>query len=483
MQEKRIKVEFSVLSVIVLVALMLMLIIPNMIASSYTVIQPDEYGNATVYEKTTPGGIGDSIKFAAWCYMNVGGASVSHFLQNFLSPLSKLGSDSLKVTMPFMCLLFYFSLFSLIVARPNLKNSFAKNRGMLRFIAALLIIFCMTSYRSYQEAFYWFTGATAYSLPLSFLLLTLAMMVCIDNKSDKSKRTVSMTVVAVIFALIGCGGTITASGTVCYVALIIGVYYFLRDRKVSIPNIAIFATLLAGCVIYIVAPGNYVRLESSGNEVNILVAIKNTFAHMYTEYYWLFHNTNFIFIALIFVAVGILSFSRIEVDLKKYSILTVMLLATPFVTVFPLVLGYGCLLVPNRCMFICETFMIVSVCNMFFTIGKWIASYFNERETRLVIVMLGITFVSLIAIHNYSLEDMETYRTIKLVASGELPEYNNRVEELQECIASAKGTDLAVSITDIPVGFENFANFYLEDGWVNNDIAKFYGLNSLSLED
>lgn len=452
-------------------------IISTVVVSAYTVNQSDDYSHAVKVGQFHSSWIEYffmSLGFMGRMYRTWAGNYYSMFLQSFLSPLNMGGNSQLRIVMVVNALLFFTTL---IVLLYRFIGKMINTSSILKLFIIALVLYPLMNYKVYYEIFYWFSGATSYSLPLSCLFVSLILLLNHNRKIDGSY------IVALVLGFLGVGGSLTISGTVCFVLLLSIIYLYLENGLANLKYMLfVFAIYVLGTFVNFIAPGNYVRAGRSAGGLGIVRAIKNTLVALYTEYYWLFRNTNFLLVMLILLIVGISLETVIRFNLRNYLIVSILGLLTPAVSVFPVVLGYNSSYLANRTLFVIEQSLVLSFVNVALVVGILIARYVGDVSKRVAGVCIGIVAVCFMALNGYGIKDHEVLKTTMNVLNGVYSNYYKECGELESYFKQCKGEDVVMHPEDIPVPLENFSNLYLENSWVNEGIADYYGMNTLILE-
>ena len=170
-------------------------------AASYSVLAADDFshGNGVgIFHVSFMEYLLASFTYSKSIYLTWQGTYFSMFLQALLSPINNFGFRQLRCIMAANALMFYVSL--IIFAWKALSvNAKEKLHVKLMIIAILVFSFC--GFESYPEIFFWFSGATSYSFPLSILLFAIVLF---WNTYEK-KSTISF-VGAIVLGVMAMGG-------------------------------------------------------------------------------------------------------------------------------------------------------------------------------------------------------------------------------------------------------------------------------------
>lgn len=145
------------------------------------------------------------------------------FLQAFLSPMNNYGLPQLRIVMVFNSLNFFVSLITFIF---TLLNRLFQKQWLPKLAVCTGIIFAVTSYSAFQEVFYWFSGATSYTLPISFLFYSLTAVLLLDSTANLKKRYL-LIIWSVFSGVLAMGGSLTVAAAGCYFMLLLTVHEWL----------------------------------------------------------------------------------------------------------------------------------------------------------------------------------------------------------------------------------------------------------------
>lgn len=277
--------------------------------SAYTVLVSDDFWHAET-TGVIKAGFWEQVKAAwdynAYMYFNHQGAYSLFFLALF-NPASFHDYTLLRVIMILNSVLFFYTVLILI---KTLLNKIVKEKNRtIYLLVSFLVVFVMTQYDAFAETFYWYTGATNYSFPVSFMNIVIAVSLTVAFCNKKSKFFV--TIFAGVMALLAAGGVIPIGGTMCYALLLLLLYQLLAHEKInaSMPIICVFAFL--GTLINVASPGYRIREGvESATDRNFLSTIGFAFQVFKDTLQWLITNKNFAQILIVFGFVGALLVGR-----------------------------------------------------------------------------------------------------------------------------------------------------------------------------
>lgn len=473
--EKRVR-WIKIIINVACVAFLFISSITTVVASSYSIHQSDDFfdaSNIIKFGEKYNSRVGMSIASSINEYMTHQGTWLCNFFRPLLMPLLRNGMETLKWVQILISMMILLALiiFFYIVPRYLFKYS----HTMSIFVCSILM-YMFASYKVYYEVFYWYTGIVGYGIPFIFGLLSFvfALIYVKDNKKI-------WIILACLFGFISTGGTLGQAGLMCYVALLAVIYVLLCKkvkisislRKITDPLIY-FGVILSGTMFNVIAPGNYQRMDA---EMNLLGAIKNTFRVAYSEYVWLFKDTNIVLIILLLFSIGFCSKVVTSIKIPEYILASIIGLASPFVCIFPVVLGYGMPYVANRGIMIVNFAMYVSIANFSIAIGCWLRQIFNESEAKVFTSMTVMLMTVLLLSSNYSIKNVCFIKTAANIANGTIPGYHRDCCELFQMFEESEGQNIVLDSYPQPI--DDFSCFFLENSWVNDGIAAYYGMDSL----
>lgn len=455
--------------------------------AGYTVLIGDDFTHGVrvgAFHVSLPRYFAASLLYVKDLYMDWQGTWFAMFLQAFLSPINNFGLTQLRVVMVGNALLFFLSLTALLWTGLSFFSAgeAVEDRDLKpwRLVVLTLIFAAVTNADVYTETYFWFSGAVAYSMPFSVLLTALTLFLLINKEGIGPGRKTGYAVCAGILFFLSSGGSLAVAGTGCYVVLVLGGIFFFAAGKVSVHNIAVFAAGLVGALINAAAPGNFSRHdETAGAGLHVGQALFYTVRMFAEEGSRLFRETVLGLVFLVLLAVGVYLSGKCRIVLKTYAAVTFLMLAAGLVAEFPVALGYGSFTIPNRCYFIIDTALVISLLNLALFAGVCLHRFAGlPADGRSLSMMLYICLAAAI-VSPLALEEMPLYRVARSVHNGSYREYYEQCVELYEYLENCPEEDVVLRM---PEYIEDFECFYFdsdEDGWVNRGIAAYYGKRSV----
>ena len=522
--EKTKKIASRALLILSVLALIIM-IGTVLVTSLYTVPISDDYW----YARTGIGAKGlwhrliVAVQFSYEIYVHHQGTYFTSFVGSLFNPLIHGGFPKLRVVMFINAAMAFASILSFVyVALSKLKVNSATAKVFILAVATFVI----TGFDAFQEIFYWFVGACVYGFPMSLGMFAVTLLLLANGRgtartpesgtatsegkstavpSDRAASNAKLLyILSAILGFCAVGASLAITGTVCWLVLSIVVFYAVKDKKLDRKNISVFLACFGGALINAAAPGNFIRLDlESGESFTLVDGISNTWGYFIYALKWLFLNKNYgcVFLALIITGFVVFGRSRTTTVTKDkqphddagspeegkrftraYAILSAMLLFTPFVTVFPVLMGYGVGWMPNRCFYILIVVMDIALGNLALAVGALLSNLLKENAKKPVLIALAAVLLALFVTTPYNIREYIFLKMDKQLYLGEFQENYDKTKAMIDSFADMEGEDVELDVPTHPEEIRNFYCFYLTEDPTSNfnkDIAKAYGLKSI----
>lgn len=450
-----------------------------------------------------------SLLYVKDLYMDWQGTFFSMFLQAFLSPINNFGLPQLRAVMVGNALFFFAALLALLwvglsffrTDEEHSSGGTASVNSRLVFLRLLILTaFFVTIMNTevYSEIWFWFSGAVAYSMPFSVLLVALTLILLLNRQKAGSRRKTGYAVCAGILLFLSSGGSLAVAGVGCYTALLLTAAFFLLSRKNSsaysgLPqanfatgrssirwNLAVFAAGVAGALINVAAPGNFARHdETAGAGLHFGRAVGCAVRMFVEETGRLFRETMLGLVFLFLIAMGLYLAGKCRIALKEYGIATVFALAAGPVAYFPVALGYGSYYIPNRCYFVIDAALVISLLNLALFVGVSFQRILKLPADGRSMAFLLYVCLAAVVVSPLSVTEMPLYRIARSVHNGSYHDYYEECVEIYSYLETCPEGEV---VLEIPEYIEDFECFYLdadEGGWVNRGVAAYYGKESV----
>ena len=471
-------------AVVILAAVLLISIIPIILVSFYSRPLADDFGYShRVYNAVQNGGglfdvISASFTRVKEIYLNWQGTYSAVFLFT-LQP----GAFSDKTYFLTSIVL----LGSLILSTLFLGNTVIKVLGADQrygLIGSLLILILDINFVvDKHQAFFWWNGASYYTLFYSFSLVFFSLLIKMFFTDKKKTKSLCLAFSAVLALVIGGGNYSTAlmSAVLLFVGLI-GV--FIYKRKMIPYYLIVFGLLIAGFAISMLAPGNSTRAGSvNGTSPLEAVVLSIMYAFIYiVKWTGLVQIAVFIIIAILALA----STKNIEFKFRNplfVFLFSVLVFATQFT---PPIYSMGYMgegrqvNIYNFSYYLLISFNIIYICG-------WI----NQKEklksksrTAKNKVLLGSLILSVCLAFGgcfiYGINNITSVDIFKALYEGTPQQYSREYDERIEQIKSGNTT-----IKDVETVPDFFDSFNIESDskyWINVQMAEYFGVDEISLE-
>lgn len=480
MRRKRIA-EIAVIIACVIVMAAVMVVFAA--GAGYTVLSGDDFTHGVrvgAFHVSLPQYFAASLLYVQDLYMDWQGTWFSMFLQAFLSPINNFGLPQLRAVMVGNALLFLGSLAAILWTGLSFFRTETGCAAKWRIIILLLFFLTVVNADVYAEVYFWFSGAVAYSMPFSLLLLALALFLLINREKGSPRGKNICAGAAAVLLFLSSGGSLAVAGVGCYMALMLTAVFFLLTKKVSRANLTVFAAGFAGALINAAAPGNFSRHDGTAGEgLHVGQAVLYTLRMFTEESCRLFRETMLGLAFLLMIAAGLYLSGKCRVALREYGIATAFALLAGCVAYFPVALGYGGYYVPNRCYFIIDTVMVLSLLNLALFLGICAHRLCGlPSDGKTVTILLYICLAALV-VTPLSVEELPLYRVARHVHNGSYRAYYEKCAAVYDYLETSPEEDVEL---EVPEYIEDFECFYIdedESGWVNQGMAAYYGKRSV----
>ena len=451
---------------------------------SYSVIVGDDFGHAVTlgFDHDSIGRfILDCIRFDIDKYLTWQGTYSSMFFQALLSPVNGYGMSQLRIIMVLNSLLFFASLFFAVFCFTLPISGRISQLSLAMCICS--VFYCiLLSHNSYQDVFYWFSGAVSYTLPLIFFLFGLGFFTLYNQKSNTVWFILSL-----LLGVLGAGGSLTVCGLGCYLGLLFVCYQTVCEKRINKGNIVIITVWILAAGVNAAAPGNYVRQASTDSSgLHLFGAFSLSIRQYVLNLLDMTTDPNTIVFICVFLIILLTTFrNQIPNFTGKYLLLSSVVLLTPFITAFPVELAYGGIgYYPNRCVFVLDFSIIICLLDISLLICSLIRHCLNfniqMRATTCSLITISIfAFAASIFLHKNIMVD-----TFRQLYNETYQNYYASYLSFTEEVSEKKGQDILISINDFPEPIPNYYYLELSDNpeyHANKAFAQASGINSIAL--
>lgn len=451
-------------------------------SAGYTVFVGDDFTNSVrigAFRVPFFRYLAASLYYMKDMYFDWQGTYFAMFIQALLSPLNNFGLVQLKIVMILNALLFFGSLFGMVwtVLGFVLKE---KRELSFRLTIFTVVLFAILDANVFTEIFFWYCGAAAYAIPFSFILLSVMFFFKLNDMRYSNKKHTIFCICSAILIFLASGGPLAVTGIGCYTILLLAVGFYLLFKKFSVRNIIVIAAGVLGALINVIAPGNFARHEyGNGESWKLFQSVKWAVKNVLGEAERLTKETLFGIMLIAMLMVGIYMAERLREHFTAYGIVSVLAMGAGFVTAFPVALGYGGPYFPNRCYFLLDITLVLSVFNFAVFIGCLLDRWAKLHTDRRVWAVLWIILFSSFILCPEALSESALMDVAESKHNGSYKNYYEECVDIYNYLENCTEEDV---VLEMPEYIDNFECFYLdedESGWVNIGVAQYYNKNSV----
>lgn len=428
-----------------------------------------------------------AVKATEWLYYNWTCGIPYVFLQMICNPLLYFPVDSYAYGIQQIIVFNVFWIILFVYIRFVLQKLF----GVKQFIYVLgtftALLISILNCSIFTEIFYWYTGRI-YEIALAFAMIN--HMLIIKVFETEGKKSFVWIAVASVEGYITCFNY--------QIAVMIGFAYVFHffcynrgefKKKKNIAKIIPLLFMIAGGLISVLGPGNYVRQSLYIPDMTVFRAVKMAVKTTLKLYYTMYICNPAAIIALAFFAITGYLFVKNE---KRLSPLVLGLAGglASYLMLFPIALGQGNEVIYNRMLYFCSvpSFVFQSITALLF--GSYIKKEYshigialtkrNKRDLLVTLAFLGfLTFaIANVAMKYFPVKPVNNpiaYTMLnveKARSQGELvkKEYSAICEsEQKECY-----------IDTVQIGSMSPFNKEIllscdDDWWVNEEMSFYFG--------
>lgn len=423
-----------------------------------------------------------SLDYMKELYLDWQGTYFSMFLQALLSPINNLGMGQLKAVMILNALLFFAALFGVVWVSTGFVLREEK-AVYIRLTVFSIILFAILDANVFTEIFFWYSGAVSYSMPLSCALLAVMCFLLSNRESYSRRKRILLIVAAAVLGFLASGGSLAVSGTGCYALVLLTLGFYLIRGKISVGNMIVSAAGVVGALVNVMAPGNFLRHTynsgGDGHAWRLVQSVKWAVKTVWGETGRLTKETMFGVLLIAMVLVGIRLSKNLNGAIRGYGIMSVLACMWGYITAFPVALGYGGPEFPNRCYFILDVVLALSLLNAAVFAGVCLDRWAELSKNRSACAVLYVVLFASVLLAPASISDSAVLAVAGSVHNGSYENYYESCVELYDYVARCPEEDVVVTV---PAYIENFECFYLDEdagGWVNVGMAEYYHKNSI----
>lgn len=379
-----------------------------------------------------------------------------------------------------VAVLFFAAVFLTGISFTNWLRIERVSKRVTVLIILLLFLFYVLGTNNLDEIFYWYTGTCVYTLPICFMLFCISFYMLYETGGKRL-----FLILGIVFGFLAAGGSLDIAALLCSMLLFGILYNYIVLKKIS-KSFWIGLTALAGAIINVAAPGNYVR--HGDGKITLLSSLGSALLRVNSVIsFELRSGLLLVIIVVSFVA----AFMKLEKDVHifKYpGLVTLYCYAAILMTDFPVDLGYSNSYFPSRCAFVEHIAIAVYAILVSVYWAGWAKNKEIFRFTREMYLILAIVCIIPLSVYFdvYSLRELTPYKMIWHLSKGDYRIAAERENSMISQIEESTESDVIVYVA-MP-GEEQWANIkpigLTENSahWINSGVAQYYGKRSITLQ-
>lgn len=483
---------------IALIVIIIIMCAPMVACTLYTYpVQDDFYNTWNVYQTMNKGYSSFAAAFlmAVRGYTNYSGYYFSLFLTYFSDALIKCDIWGIRICQCAMAICFYLSVYFLL--RTILVKVFVYDKQRILPIITLFFT-CLTSlyYFVEHEDFLWFCASVIYLIPMICLLVGIISMVYAIDMGKPGYAIISM----VLGFLVG-GAVLNIAALGCILYVMTAYWGIVVKKRIKL-SVCTCVPMLAGGILNVVAPGNFVRKGGALTLDEIWLTAIGTYHYILSRIkMFLLHYPLFVVVFVILVFL-LLLWKPGKTEYKFYIpvVFSVLMFLAVWIVIYPVALGYGMDIyyMMERSNFISDfTIFLVAFLALFYWRG-WLAVKFPDLYIKIKNPMSSRVFIGVLLIIGILLsakmDHISSLRIYRELFNGEIAEFSKwNVDVIKAFEEKAETVDESNTIKVYVTPMEDttcminpkfyYGCFDSTTEPYNGSMARFYGLDAVYMFD
>ena len=463
--EKR-ELLFKVLILLITIAAF----IPFVLATRYAIFHTDDF-NTCVNTFAMPGNsyFVKSLYKAHDNYMTWQGTYTYNWMSSFFNPLRWYSFSYCRLLLMGLLSISFFS--TLFLCR-EIASYYKLKDSLYLFI---LVFLPMLLFREYDEVYLWFVGAMNYFVPCIFLILGLALMLRCRRRQSVLSAVLSGTALILM-----AGGVLMVGGMgACFVLLLL-VLDWVENGKPDKKFLVLFVVTFIGDLINALAPGNFAKHTEFG-EFDVFASLSASIKAVMQESGFLLGHTAF---SLFIVCAFFLGWTlNRRIKKEKLIIAVIGLLGTPFVTAFPMMLGYNGSDVesmPIRGLFVLDIALIIGYEGTALLLASQLRACGFLKKEKIVRTAALVLVVVILAFNVSGIGNSIPVQISENLANGKIEKFSSGWHEIFDMMRARPGEDIVlVELPEDCVGTLEFDFGAYPTHSVNMAMSRYFGNNSI----
>lgn len=467
------------------IILFVLVILPYLIVATYASPSADDFSNLLVTFRSTGATFWEkAVDASIECYKTWQGTYTGSFICFTAGYIFyKFGLFGLHLEYICNICLFFLAIWCVMFSVFNRFNIECKKIFSWTFITTSVIVFAILYDFDVSEVFYWHTGLSVYTVPLSVSLFVIAILL-------KERIKNWEIIVASLLGIIAAGGALDISAFVCGTSLLISFFKCIKNKQIDKSSMVFLATFL-GAVINAAAPGNYVRHKVISDQFPIWNSIKYSCSGI-VKALWDYSGNGTIILLII---LGLFLFNKLKKANFTYVnpiLLAVLLFIGLVIIDFPIYLGYASGNdFPLRVEFVRRVSMSIFLFALILNTMGWFAKK-SEKELQCSIEnYIAVVVMTVIALSTCApsgcwdgIKPFKIYSDIYFNSTKQrLTQFEEATRTVLTTLENSVGQDVIVRVPDYnSLGYLKSIGLTVDPGyWVNVGLAEYYGSNSVIL--
>ena len=466
-------------------AVILFFLFAYLLAAFFVVPAGDDFTNALSFIgiNNEVGFLSQAISQTIETYMNWQGTYTGVFYTYYMAWFVRGGYIALRLECFFVILLFFIVFYFLFkeVTRLFCAESFCLS--VFFYVCFILWTFPKLAVDS---TFYWHTGIGVYTIPLIFA----ACSIIVAMKWQRIEIGKGVFVFGCICAFLGAGGALQISAIQCAILLLFVCIHCINEKKIGFKRSDwIFLSAFVGSILNTVAPGNFVRKETSiDNEFGVIQALVDSALSVMKVIVSDFTNIYYLIIVVLILIVGGQLAKSNNLEYKHPFLFSVYIGCSLIIMDFPVKLGYGSWdYWPTRSRFIEKICIVVTLIAIILYWSGWLYRknilIINKQSYGMITLILAVMLLA-----NFNISEMKSSFPLKIYkewVKGNLDNYRDESEYILEQIENSQIGDVYVDKT-APDTLGIYYGMCISPDktyWVNDAVAKWYGVDSVWIKE
>lgn len=357
------------------------------------------------------------------------------------------------------------------------------NHWQVQSIVMLLLFAIIQGAPGPNQAYFWYNGATHYTLMYGFWMLLMGTVILFLLTTEKKKKIAYLVVSSILGIIVGAGNYLTAlNGALLYAFLLLVLVVVKKFKEKILILIPVFFYFLS-FILSVTAPGNKVR-EAGSAGMNPLKAILVSFYYLFNYCFgqWMgwMQIVTLCFVGIIF---GKMS-KKMKFDFSYPLLVIGLLMGLAAAMMTPCLFGMGNIEGERITTVVYTVFMVYLTLGVCYVTG-WISQRTTQIKTEGFVYNLALITCLLILVVGYVItvipepQTFTTSEAVRELVTGEAKQYGETLEKRTKVYHSGE-KNLIVDKLPVqpPLLYTTDIQSDPQD-WENLGVCRFFGLESV----